>query len=352
MSATDSFRLRGKLWLDESDHRTHLTDPSAGYGRADHAGGNAGRVLARVRRGAHQAGGRELVRHERRLVLAPPRAGRHGPRVPDREGEPARVADRLRRRSACFVDPQSFYWMRPTMANARLGPQSGGADAAVRACRGISVCWTTSADPRLPDYKLYVFLNAFYVDAARREAIHAKLKRNGATALFVYAPGYLGPEGASLEGMRALTGIRIAKEEAEGRPQVLLEAGDPLARGLAARHAASVRQATHRLAAVLRRRSRRPDRRPAGRQPRGPGWSSRQMDGWTSIYSAAMQLPAGLMRNIARAAGVHIWLETDDALYTDGQFVGRPCGHRRREALRLPTRATVFDALSGKPLAT
>ena len=35
MSATDSLRLRGKLWLDESDHRTHLTDPGAGYGRAN-----------------------------------------------------------------------------------------------------------------------------------------------------------------------------------------------------------------------------------------------------------------------------------------------------------------------------
>ena len=30
MSATDSLRLRGKLWLDESDHRTHLTDPGRG----------------------------------------------------------------------------------------------------------------------------------------------------------------------------------------------------------------------------------------------------------------------------------------------------------------------------------
>ena len=35
MSASDSFRLRGKLWWDESDHRTHLTDLSAGYGRAE-----------------------------------------------------------------------------------------------------------------------------------------------------------------------------------------------------------------------------------------------------------------------------------------------------------------------------
>ena len=30
-----NLRDGGKLWLDESDHRTHLTDPGAGYGRAD-----------------------------------------------------------------------------------------------------------------------------------------------------------------------------------------------------------------------------------------------------------------------------------------------------------------------------
>ena len=58
MSATDSFRLRGKLWLDESDHRTHLTDPGAGYGRADDAGRDAGRVLARIGRSARPSGRR------------------------------------------------------------------------------------------------------------------------------------------------------------------------------------------------------------------------------------------------------------------------------------------------------
>ena len=86
--------------------------------------------------------------------------------------------------------------------------------------------------PLLPDYKLYVFLNAFCVEPARREAIHAKLKRNGATALFVYAPGYLGPGRRIARRDAALTGIRVAQDDREGRPQVLLEAGDPLARGL------------------------------------------------------------------------------------------------------------------------
>ncbi len=75
------------------------------------------------------------------------------------------------------------------------------------------------------------------------------------------------------------------------------------------------------------------------------------MDGWTSIYSAAMQLPAGLMRNIARSAGVHIWLESDDALYTDNQFAGIHAATAGTKLLRLPDDRPVFDAISGKPLA-
>ena len=72
------------------------------------------------------------------------------------------------------------------------------------------------------------------------------------------------------------------------------------------------------------------------------------MDGWTSIYSAAMPLPPSLMRNIARDAGVHIWLETDDALYTDGQFVGVHAATDGPKRIVLPSRCTAVNAMTGK----
>ena len=87
-------------------------------------------------------------------------------------------APAVRAEIGVFVDPQSFYWMRPTMANSALVlnqvvtmPQSG---APWDFCLLDDI-----ADPWLPDYKLYVFLNAFYVDpaAARGDPRQAQAQR-------------------------------------------------------------------------------------------------------------------------------------------------------------------------------
>jgi hypothetical protein len=202
----------------------------------------------------------------------------------------------------------------------------------------------------VPDYKLYVFLNAFYVDPARRAAIQAKLARNGATALFLYAPGYLGPEGESLEGIERLTGIRVARDSREGRPQILLVPGDPLAQGLAAQPPLGDKRLT--VSPIFYADD--PGARIVGRliESRRPGLVVKRAAGWTSIYSSAMPLAPGLMRNIARSAGVHVWMETDDALYTDGQYAGIHAATDGQKTLHLPAAFTVTDALSNKRLAT
>jgi hypothetical protein len=63
-------------------------------------------------------------------------------------------------------------------------------------------------DGRLPDYKLYVFLNPFHLDDGRRARLKAQIRRGGKTALWLYAPGYLKDEPA-LENMTDLTGFRF-----------------------------------------------------------------------------------------------------------------------------------------------
>jgi hypothetical protein len=345
MSATDSFRLRGKLWLDESDHRTHLSDPGAGYGRADTLEETLGvfwREFAEVltKRAAvswfDMAGGwfsdpQILSQMRRAMAISQASLSGRQPFAPE---------------IGVFVDPESFFWMRPTMANAALVlnqvvtmPQSG---APWDFCLFEDI-----GEPWMPDYKFYIFLNAFYVDAAHREAIHAKLRHNGATALFVYAPGYLSSQGESLEAMQALTGIKLAKEDREGRPQILLDAADPWAQGLPADKPLGAEHLT----VAPRFYATDPQARVAGRLIDGgqPGLVAKKQDGWTSIYSAAMQLPSGLIRSLARSAGVHVWLESDDALYTDGQFLGVHAAADGEKTIRLPRKSKVLDAISGQP---
>ena len=347
MSATDSFRMRGKLWIDESDHRTFLSDPGSGYDRASTLEETLGvfrrefaEVLTKRAAVSWLDMGGTWFAHPAILAEMSREAAVMKQSLPHRKPFAPEVG--------VFVDPESFYWMRSTEANAALVlrqvvtlPQAG-------------VPWdfcllSDIADARLPDYKFYVFLNAFRVNDARREAILRKLKRNNATALFVYAPGYFGSDGASLANMRALTGIRIAKDEAEGKPQVLLDPRTPLTQGLSSAEPVGAKELT--VSPVFYADD--PDAQVVGRLvgSQRAGLVVKSMEGWTSVYSAAMTLPPSLLRRMARQAGVHVWLETDDALYTDGRFFGIHASINGTKRIFLPFACQVTDAMSGRALS-
>ena len=59
---------------------------------------------------------------------------------------------------------------------------------------GAGVDWyfqNDMADARMPDYKLYVMCNVYCLTDTEREAIYAKARRNGATVIWLYAPGFV-----------------------------------------------------------------------------------------------------------------------------------------------------------------
>ena len=74
------------------------------------------------------------------------------------------------------------------------------------------------ADSRMPDYKVYFFVNAFRISPERRAMIQRKLAKNHALAVWSYAPGMITDNGFDQESMRKLTGIRfrILSTPAEG----------------------------------------------------------------------------------------------------------------------------------------
>jgi hypothetical protein len=46
----------------------------------------------------------------------------------------------------------------------------------------------------MPDYKLYIFINAFYLSDEKREIINKKVKKNGQVALWLYGQGFINPD--------------------------------------------------------------------------------------------------------------------------------------------------------------
>lgn len=155
---------------------------------------------------------------------------------------------------------------------------------------------TDIASPRLPDYRVYMFLNAFTLSEEMRAAIKARVRRAGRTAVWVYAPGYYRRGEGSVSNVCELTGMDITEAyPVDGR--------------LASRRFAAAKSVVEK-------------------------------DGARSVF---FPLPPSVRdcREAFRAAGAHVWLETDDVLAAGRGFVMLHAASAGEKRLRLPGR---FDA--------
>jgi hypothetical protein len=220
-------------------------------------------------------------------------------------------------------------------------------------------------NPKLKDFKLYIFLNTFHVTPAQRQIIHTRLARNGATAVWVYAPGYI-TDKLSVESMAELTGIKLAENDTPGELHVDVT-NDRLAYGTDVDVAGIIRYYDHQIYLKDPRDPSLQRDLPGFRiSPRfyaddpqatvlgkfagldKPGLVVKKQSGWTSVYSSAPILPSALLRNIARQAGCHIYSDADDVVYANEHFVCIYAPKGGTRTIRLPQAAKVVDLIEKK----
>jgi hypothetical protein len=115
----------------------------------------------------------------------------------------------------------------------------------------------------LSRYRLVVLPNLFVVDAKRRSLLREKVCIGGKTVLWGYSPGIIADGRYDPSQVEKLTGIpREAKE-----------------------------------------------------------LTTRQMDGWRSVYSPKPNVPASTLRRLAREAGAHIYWENEEPLYANRRLI-------------------------------
>ncbi|MBM3501473.1 MAG: hypothetical protein FJX74_22695 [Armatimonadetes bacterium] len=73
---------------------------------------------------------------------------------------------------------------------------------------------------------------------------------------------------------------------------------------------------------------------------------------WTSLYSAAPDVPTEVLRPIARRAGVHVYLDTGDAVWANGSLLAVHALTAGDKHIRLPHPADVSDPATGSPIGT
>jgi hypothetical protein len=76
-----------------------------------------------------------------------------------------------------------------------------------------------------------------------------------------------------------------------------------------------------------------------------PGLAVKAMDGWTSIYAAAPNIPAPVLRGIARFARAHVYNDAGDVLTGTRDLLAVHTTSGGRREFRLPAKAEVIHDL-------
>lgn len=77
----------------------------------------------------------------------------------------------------------------------------------------------------------------------------------------------------------------------------------------------------------------------------------KEQDGWTSLFAAALPLPAGFWRNAARLAKAHVWCETDDVVVASREIVALHSIVPGAKTILLPRPSRVVDLITGNEVA-
>ncbi|MGX7673709.1 beta-galactosidase [Plantactinospora sp. DSM 117369] len=209
-------------------------------------------------------------------------------------------------------------------------------------------------DRRTHHHKLFIFLNSIKVDRHLRQVVKG-LRDQGRSFLWGHGAGWFGHGAPGVAGVRDLTGIEVAAPElptvdlrvqtvASDSPALAGVAtgtlfgttsvkGNPLIHptGVDVEVLANVNGTT--LPGVVRVPHRR---------------------GGYSTYTVGPRIPPRFLQNAAREAGVHIYNDVDDVFYANHEFIALHATQDGPRTIRLPrTVAAVTDAFdpSRTPLA-
>jgi len=345
MLPSESVRLSGKLLLIEDDTRTHADPRDPNYGQVKTL--SASRTILR-RNLAHfltHAEGCWWARWKVDAIKEPAFAA-----LLKEFRELGEFALGLDRRPAAevavLIDDESFFYETsrhnldlPLIFQQRLwGLPKMGAPFDVYLLQDL-------LDGKMPAYKLYIFLNPLRLDESRRTAMKAAVRRDGRVALWIYAPGYI-KDRPGLENMEDLTGIRFGSGEQPWGPLVhVTDFTHPATAGLDPELVWGTNLKLSPLFHVDDPQARVLGQVVYSQGNCRPGFAVKEFPDWKSFYSAGPNLPAPVLRGIARFAGVHIYSDAGDVLYASRDLLGVHAVRGGRRTFRLPRPVEVVHEL-------
>lgn len=336
----DSFALRNKLFIVEEDTRTHLESPHFRamfdyYDAEDSVnvlkrdfGRNLCENLPAWWYDHHVGGGRYKQEDIYRLFSRQSEIAKDALALKNRKkgNEIALIYDE---ESIHAVSNQSTKELVEYFRNYELARIGAGADQYFH---------NDMENPAMPDYKLYIFFNTLVLTEKERSAIHAKLKKNNAVALWVYAPGAIDPGSGSrfgAENVSACTGIHIkmlcekhhTKYRVQNDSRGIFAAVDKRKifgvndRPYASNILVVVKDIVTFAAPLFYAEDAEAENLAYFLTNRLPAVSYKDCGGFRSVFCGSKILNAEIVRAIARFAGCHIWLDSEDVCYASDNYL-------------------------------
>jgi len=219
------------------------------------------------------------------------------------------------------------------------------------------------SDPNMPDYKLYVFLNTLVLTKEEREVIKNKLRKNGAMAVFVYAPGVIDPSDKnkqfSAEHITDLTGIKCEMLNGKFTPafkvcddRLNLEYNKVY--GLMDRiemgNIWTEKKYSKRSYLYPAFFSCDDDAKVLARfcENKKPAITIKNNDGFTSVLYGAKLMRAEVVKEFAKLAGCHIYNDTNDVIYANKNFLTVHSSHNGKTEISLPEKCDIIELYENK----
>ncbi len=269
-----------------------------------------------------------------------------------------------------LIDEDSQGWTKPTTRLDEVlfyHQRNGG----LTYC-GVPVRYHLLSDlahDDFPDYKCYLLPNLYRATREKEAWLDNKVRRNGNLLIWLYGAGYVGEREFSTSTMHQLTGIRLGVHPYPWEHRIGITNWDhPITRDLPAdltfgtdRHYGPIFHVDDPNACILGRSfGFGMTRWPAlaikgfGRGARGGGSNAIPYGAgdYASVYCEAPNLPASLLRGLARYAGCHVYLDSDDVVIVGKDLVMIHAVKPGPRRLHLPREMDVSDALSGEPIVS
>jgi hypothetical protein len=190
-------------------------------------------------------------------------------------------------------------------------------------------------------YKLYVFLNCWHVTQAQRQVIFERTRRSGGTAVYFYGAGYYDESGGGPEQVSDLVGMQVDAQPDPAQPIIqLADTGHPLVEQSLVTPRGHTRfgatLSADRVARLMTINPRGWDQPVAPlfevtdlsatvlghyTHDHSPAIAVTEHDGWTSVYCGAPLLPDWFLRRLAESAGVHCYAPLGTQVYHCGPLL-------------------------------